>query len=61
MTKGLEDCGGASRGIRGSARSWGHVSRLVLRRSYLSGGQGVRARSSGKTKRLRSVVALPKG
>ena len=37
------------------------LSRLVLHRSYRSGGQGVRAWSSGKTKRLRSVVALPKG
>ena len=37
------------------------LSRPVLRRSYLSGGQGVRAWSSGKTKRLCSMVALPKG
>ena len=34
------------------------LSRPVLCRSYLSGGQGVRARSSGKTERLRSVVTL---
>ena len=37
------------------------MSRPVLRRSYLSGGQGVRAWSSGKTERLRSVVVLPEG
>ena len=37
------------------------LSRPVLCRSYLSEGQGVRARSSGKTERLRSVVVLPKG
>ena len=38
-----------------------YLSRPVLRQSYLSRGQGVRARSSGKTERLRSIVALPKG
>ena len=37
------------------------LSRPVLHRSYLSGGQGVRARSSSKTERLHSVVVLPKG
>ena len=37
------------------------LSRPVLRRSYLLGGQGVRAQSSGKTKRLRSIVVLPEG
>ena len=37
------------------------MSRPVLCRSYLSRGQGVRARSSSKTERLRSVVMLPEG
>ena len=46
---------------KGSNEKAACVSRLVLRRSYLSGGQGVRAWSSGKTERLRSVVALPEG
>ena len=37
------------------------LSRPFLCQSYLSGGQGVRAQSSGKTKGLRSEVALPEG
>ena len=39
----------------------GVMSRLVLCRSYLSEGQGVRVWSSGKTERLRNVVVLPEG